>query len=349
VVKPKVGISAKRNRCNTGFLGWLPFLAGVLTFAASWLGVFPPNLVERWYARLIFPLISRAAQEVADSTFFSWLDLAVPLGVILTAWLIYQRRWKLLLNVISIGYLIFFWSWGLNYHRQPLASKLPMDIERTKPDAIGNFTMHAAEEINRLYSEKQKLPYDEEKTREEAGIRVRRVVGVIDGTEWEAPHRIKISLVGDSWFHAAGVDGMFNPVGQEPIISNTILDIERPFVDCHELAHVRGYPDEGDANVIAALATLMSNNPRFQYSGWLSLWLYLRNRDLDNLLEPGPRHDLQRIFDRARSEQIQWISGVQRAILDWFLKANHVEQGVRSYSRIVLLAAGTEPYWDRFR
>jgi hypothetical protein len=349
MVKPKVGISAKRNRNNTGLLGWLPLVAGVLTFAASWLGVFPTNFVERWYARCIFPIISRAAETVADLTPFSWLDVAVPLAIFLAAWLIHRRRWKLLLNVVAIAYLVFFWSWGLNYHRQPLTSKLPMDIERTKPDAIGNFTMHAAAEINRLYTEKQKLPYNEEESRAEASIRVKRVVGVIDGSEWEAPHRIKISLVGDPWFHAAGVDGMFNPVGQEPLISNTVLDIERPFVDCHELAHVRGYPDEGDANVIAALATLMSNNPRFQYSGWLSLWLYLRNRDLDNLLEPGPRQDLQRIFDRARSEQIRWISQVQQAILDSFLKANHVEEGVRSYSRIVLLAAGTAPYWDRFK
>src|SRR5262249_1549564 len=125
--------------------------------------------------------------------------------------------------------------------------------------------------------------------------------------------------------------------------------IERPFVFSHELAHVRGYPDEGDANVIATLATLMSDDPRFQYSGWLSLWLYLRTRDLENLLEPGPRQDIQRMFERARAEQIQWINDFQRALLDFFLKANNVEEGVRSYSRMALLAAGTQPVWERFR
>ena len=31
------------------------------------------------------------------------------------------------------------------------------------------------------------------------------------------------------------------------------------------------------------------------------------------------------------------------------LKANSVSEGVQSYSRIVLLAAGTESRWDRFR
>ena len=67
------------------------------------------------------------------------------------------------------------------------------------------------------------------------------------------------------------------------------------------------------------------------------------------LLDSGPREDLQRVFNRSRSEEIQWISRVQVLMLDWFLKSNHVEQGVRSYSRVVILAAGTEPYWDQFR
>ena len=175
------------------------------------------------------------------------------------------------------------------------------------------------------------------------------MVRIIDGEDWDAAHRIKVSRISNVWFRAAGVDGMFNPAGHEPVISATVLDIERPFVMSHELAHVRGYPDEGDANVIAAFATLMSGNPRFQYSGWLSLWLYLRNRELDKLLDPGPRSDLRRIFDRARAEQVWWVDDLQRFVLDWFLKANSVEEGVRSYSRVVLLMAGTEPNWDRFR
>jgi hypothetical protein len=349
MVKRKVRISRNFNRRRSRSFGWIPLALSILTLTASWLGVFPQALVERWYARRIFPSISGAAEKVADFISFSWFDLVVPSFVILAIWLIRRRRWKLLVNVIATLYLIFFWSWGLNYHRQPLAAKLPMDSNNTKPEGIEKFTMHAAAEINRLYPEKQKVPYDEAETREEARLRVKRVIQVIDGSDWEAPHRIKISRVIDPWFHAAGIDGMFNPAGQEPIISNTVLDIERPFVIAHELAHVRGYPDEGDANVIAALATLLSQSPAFQYSGWLSLWLYLRNRDADMLLDPGPRADLQRIFNRSRVEQIQWINALQTVILDWFLKANHVEQGVRSYSRVVFLTAGTEPYWDRFR
>jgi hypothetical protein len=321
----------------------------VATFLASWSGIFPQAITERWYARRIFPVISGIAEKVVDSISFSWLDLALPACIFCAVWLVRQRRWKVLLNLVAALYLIFFWSWGLNYHRQPLASKLPVDSARTRADGIDRFTGHAAAEINRLYPEKQASPYDEAGTIEEAGLRVRHVIKVIDGSDWEAPQRIKVSVIAEPWFHAAGIDGMFNPAGQEPIVSSTVLDLERPFVIAHELAHVRGYPDEGDANVIAAFSTLLSRNPWFQYSGWLTLWLYLRNRQTDTLLDEGPRVDLQRIFQRARSQQIRWVNGFQTAMLDWFLKANHVEQGVHSYSRVVVLAAATEPYWERFR
>jgi hypothetical protein len=349
MVKRKVRISSNFNRFRRRDFWWLLPAISVAIFVLSWSGIFPSAIIEAWYARRLFPVISGVFERIADSVFFSWLDLAIPASIFGATWLVRQRRLKTLLNLIAVLYLIFFWSWGLNYHRLPLSSKLPMDSARTKPDGIDSFTRHAAVEINRLYPEKQASPYNEAETVEEAVLRVRHVIQVIDGSEWEAPHQIKVSVLAEPWFHAAGIDGMFNPAGQEPIVSRTLIDVERPFVIAHELAHVRGYPDEGDANVIAALSTLLSRNPRFQYSGWLTLWLYLRDRQTDMLLDEGPRADLQRIFQRARSQQIRWVNGFQTAMLDLFLKANHVEQGVHSYSRVVVLTAGTEPYWDRFR
>ena len=330
-------------------VGWIIPAFALLTFLASWAGLYPMRVVERWYARGLFPLISGIERRIADAVSFSWLDLLIPVGFVLAAWIIRRRHWKLLLNVVAAFYLILFWSWALNYHREPLASKLRVDTSDTKPAAIDNFVMRGASELNRLYGEKEQRAYDEAETREEARRRVRRVISIIDGTDWEAAHRVKVSWIANRWFHAAGIEGMFNPIVHEPVVSDTLVDIERPFVIAHELAHVQGYPDEGDANVIAAFATLMSTNPTFQYSGWLSLWLYVRNRDRDKLLDSGPRQDLQQIFNRVRRERIEWINDLQSLVLDWFLKANSVEQGIRSYSRVVSLVAGTESSWDRFR
>jgi hypothetical protein len=336
------GLPGKAGACV------LPLLT-LLTFIFSWLGAYPSRLVERWYARNFFPQISQIAGRFADLVPFAWLDFTIPALLVLLVLLVKKRNWALLMNVAAAGYLIFFWSWGLNYHRPPLASKLPTVNRRTDAESMEEFTRRVASEMNRLFVRKQERHDDGDEIRQEAVHRVRRVVSIIDGSDWQAAHRVKISYIGTPWMRAAGVDGVFNPLAHEPIINDTVLDIERPFVISHELAHVRGYPDEGDANVIAVLATIMSDDPTFQYSGWLNLWLYLRTRDLDKLLDPGPRKDIQRVFDRARAEEVRWINDFQRVLLDLFLKANNVEQGVRSYSRVVIVAAETEPFWEHFR
>src|SRR5437867_6131796 len=261
MVKGKVGIridSALHTR--TGLELLLPVLA-MLTFVLSWAGLFLSVFVEQWYARRLFPLISRFAERIADAVSFSWLDMAVPVGVVSVAWLIRRRRCKLLLDLGAAFYLILFWSWALNYHREPLSSKLQIHASNSNSGAIDAFATRAAGELNRLYKEKEGLPYDDAGTLEEAGKRVRRVIWIIDGQDWDAAHRVKVSWIANAWFHVAGIEGMFNPVGHEPVVSDTLLDTERPFVIAHELAHVRGYPDEGDAKFIAAFATLRSNNP----------------------------------------------------------------------------------------
>src|SRR5262245_17423469 len=321
----------------------------LITFTLSWAGTFPQGFVEKWFSRTVYPDISTAARMFADAARFAWLDVIIPIGLTLLLVAVHRRKFYLLANIVAVLYLIFFWSWGLNYHRQPLASKIPFDEARTYNAGIEEFARKTAEHINRLYSEKQRQTTDDTRVREQAVERVRRVASVIDGASWHGPSRIKNSFFANPWFHAAGIDGVFNLFAQEPLVTNSLLDFEKPFVMTHELAHVYGYAGEGDANLIAVFATIMSADPHFQYSGWMNLWLYVRSRKLDDLLEAGPRQDFERMIQRMRSEQIQWVTAVQGTILDWYLKSNSVHEGIRSYSQVVLLAAGTEPYWDRFR
>jgi hypothetical protein len=141
---------------------------------------------------------------------------------------------------------------------------------------------------------------------------------------------------------------MFNPFGQEALVTVPLLAIERPVIVMHEIAHFMGYANEGEANFIAFVAAIHSSQPMTRYSGWLYMWQYLRTRGADGLLDPGPRADLQRIDERRREEQVEWISRAGDRTLDTFLRANRVRGGTRSYSEMVSLAVGTRPSWDRF-
>src|SRR5215831_3753311 len=338
-------ISASPRSAPVVCLLAIALLSFIFSLSAAW----PTGFIEKWFARGAFPRISTFFGWIADAAPFAWLDVLLAGAVIYLVVSIRRRHWTRVAVAVAVGYLIFFWSWGINYHREPLQSKIVLDSQSMTNPAIDAFRRRAAQHLNSLSSVVQNTPYDEDQIRAAAVQRVGRVVERLDGTSWRAASRIKVSYLANPWFKFAGIDGLFNPLVHEPIINSNVLDIERPFVFAHELAHVRGYPDEGDANFVGLMATLMSDNPRLQYSGWLELWLYMRNRDSDSLLDAGPRQDIQRIFDRLRSERVAWVSDFQAAILDAFLKANSVSQGVASYSRILVLAAGTEKSWDLFR
>ena len=318
------------------------------TFLLSWLDVFPKKWVENQYARRVFPTISHIAGAFADAAPFSWLDVAIIAAIAILIYVARWRRGRMFVGIVSAAYLWFFWSWGLNYHRPGLAMTLGLDGRTVTGAEMDAFTQTAATELNRLWPIASNQDFNESSTARFAADRVRSVISRIDGTDWDAAHRIKRSLLAGWWLKIAGVDGMFNPFGHEPVVASTLLPFEMPFIDAHELAHVRGVPNEGDANLIAVFACIPSNDARFQYSGWFHLWLYLRSAERDKLLDPGPRRDLQSFFDRVRSQEIPWASSLQSAVLDWHLKANSIPEGVRSYEKFVTLAVASRDRWDEF-
>ena len=201
LVKQKLRIFNNFNGLPNRRLGWSLVAAAVLTFILSWAGAFPSVGVEVWYARAIFPRISGLAHWFADAVPFAWLDAGLPLGLLLMVFLARKRRFRLAANVIGGLYLIFFWSWGLNYHRQPLASKLPLDGERRRPERIEQFAQQTAGRINRLYAQKELRHYDEAQVQAEA---VRREMMAI-AERSRNPYCIMIALgMGAALTHDCG-------------------------------------------------------------------------------------------------------------------------------------------------
>ena len=132
--------------------------------------------------------------------------------------------------------------------------------------------------------------------------------------------------------------------------------MNKPATMCHELAHLRGYIFEDEANFISFLACIQSDDPVFEYSGYLSVLYYLdndfwdavgRNRELYNA-QPAitaqvhadniflTDEEWKRINGKAliNTEVVDEISDV---VVDTTLKANGVGDGMNSYNRVVKL------------
>jgi len=287
----------------------------------------------------------------ADSVPFSWIDVWMLVGVFTIVFSLLRKNWRLPLGMASAVYLIFFWGWGLNYHRSPIETRMGLkEVPLPSQEEFGQFLAAATLAVNRQWKhvdELQPLQENSERMEHEASTRVRQVVAQIDGTDWKAATRIKHSYPADLWFHAAGIDGVFNPVGHEPILVAGIPSFRLPFVMAHELAHVHGIADEGDANFVAFLAALGSDDPQFQYSAAFEMWLHLGGSE--NTLDPGPKRDLQTLRERYLAQEIPQVNRIQSALLDTHLKANGVHDGVKSYSKFVALAIATRDRWRDFQ
>lgn len=156
--------------------------------------------------------------------------------------------------------------------------------------------------------------------------------------------------------------GYYFPFSMEANYNDVMYLPNIPATMCHELAHLRGYIYEDEANFIAYLACVESDDAFFQYSGYLSVLVYLYN-DLYRARQADPEsyaRAAEAVHPIAVTEQVwedstfvtdeEWerINGkalidtevVDQAadvFIDTNLKVNGVSDGSISYSRVVRL------------
>ena len=139
-----------------------------------------------------------------------------------------------------------------------------------------------------------------------------------------------------------------------------ILNI--PSTMCHELAHLRGYIFEDEANFIGYLACIQAEDEFFRYAGYLSVLNYLYN-DVYKLEREQPEvfaetmaavpltgvsaqvwednifvsdEEWERINGKALIDT-ELVDKAADAFIDTNLKVNGVTDGKVSYSRVVRL------------
>src|ERR1041384_3786813 len=121
-------ILARRGAKTSIVLGTL----ALLTFIFSLLPL-PSPFIESWFARAAFPRISSFFAVIADLIPVAWLDILIFGLILYICVCLGRRRWPRLIEIVSVCSLIFFWSWGLNYHPLPLSSKLSLNATARSP------------------------------------------------------------------------------------------------------------------------------------------------------------------------------------------------------------------------
>jgi hypothetical protein len=141
------------------------------------------------------------------------------------------------------------------------------------------------------------------------------------------------------------ITGIFIPFTMEANVNVDIPDYSIPATMLHELAHLRGFMREDEANYIAYLAGMESDNAEFKYSSTMLALITAGNalydKDPDLYFEIRDQYSDGVLKDiRANSRYWQQyddtvISTVSNKINDTYLKANAQTDGIQSYGRML--------------
>ena len=89
-------------------------------------------------------------------------------------------------------------------------------------------------------------------------------------------------MIFSSFYSKMGLSGYFGPFFNEIHVNHYLLPLDYPFVLAHEKAHQFGITSEAEANLVAFVICVRSDDQRLRYSGYQSLLLYFL-RDASHL------------------------------------------------------------------
>lgn len=341
----------------------LTFLAAILVVTIIVLikvATFYPNWIEEAYSTGFYPYLSRFYRVI-----FGWFPMSVGDLIYLTV-IVYlsvklyrlfhilrTRQWELLkikvgyirpFFFLTIVYIIFNISWGLNYNRLGIAHQLQLQPKHHTIEDLEAVTQVMIEKLNyyRVHFGK-KIPYHSyHRIFSTANNAYKSLSKKHPFLAYET-ESIKRSIYGRAGIYL-GFLGYYNPFTGESQLNLTQPRSLLPFVTCHEMAHQLGYASESEANFVGYLVAANSGDPHFQYSAYFDMFNYANNElsKLDSTLSRQNfdalhtlvKDDYQEVREYyKKSDNV--FERIVRLFYDQYLKANQQEEGVHSYNEVV--------------
>lgn len=256
--------------------------------------------------------------------------------------------------VISIGIFAFVMLCGTNYYRYRFETYLDYKVDEYTKTDLYNLCDYLVEKLNESRENVQTDKDGITKSSYEDTGELLDVAGEVmsDFSKNYAALRystgeVKPVLASRAMSYTETV-GIYIPFTMEANINIDTIYYNQPVDAIHELAHLRGIMLEDEANYVAYLACISSNEPDFIYSGYMLAYIYasnqLYNEDMElysriiDKLSDGVKLDLNanhiywKQFDTPTGNK---IANVSNKLNDTYLNINGQEQGTKSYGMVV--------------
>lgn len=306
----------------------------LVTVIGRFTGLFPFSAAEIWiylllaafFVSLIYTVVKTVRRRNGKEALFRWFASVV----------------------LAAGILIFLYTagCGINYYRRPFSQTEGIVTFRYSADDLEEICRWLTEEVNALSGSVSRdkngvmeLDEPEGEGAVEAMEKLGKEFSSLEGF-YPRPKKLAVSEV----LSYQGLTGIYLPFTIEANYNGDMTAYNIPFTVCHELSHLRGFMEEREANFIAFLACIGSDRTDFQYSGYLSGWVYCMNalyridperwaEARSSLTETAePDLDANNAFWGSYEGPVRETA---EQINDTYLKVNGQADGVESYDRMV--------------
>ena len=269
-----------------------------------------------------------------------------------------------LLSGISIIFSLFVLNYGIGYYVPTLDERLSLDKQPVSAEELHQTALILVDEVNALVPEIRYdtdgfsiMPYSlsdmGDKLMDAYSSFSEKHAFIQDLDSNIKPVFMSVAM---SYTHFTGFYTFFTG---EANLNVDFPDYTLPYTAAHEFAHQRGIARENEANFIAFLVSLESEDPYIRYCAYLNLYEYVASAlysadktegkslyfDARDRLDGAVRGELSAYSAFYKKYSDSKAGAVGNSINNAFLQANGTAEGSRSYGLVVDLAVAY--YKDR--
>lgn len=255
---------------STAFADWFntTVSAGLRTLFAVLTGWLPFSLAEAmiWLLPLgLFLVLRHAIRRRCDT----WRSALVYVGM--------------LLSVVVTLFTLFVFLFAAGYRGSTLDRRLELDRKNVSAEELYDTAVYLLDHLEGELPEVgfgvdtrfSEMPYSFDEMNRKLNLAYRDLE-----TEYDFIHhtdsRVKPVLASEvmSYMHVTGVYSFFTG---EANVNVNFPDYTVPYTAAHEMAHQRGIAREDEANFVAFLVCIRSEDPYIRYCGYLNAYEYVAN------------------------------------------------------------------------
>ena len=327
-------------RTNSAFADW--FNQSIAAFCrrmtATVSAILPFSLAEMLI--ILIPVTAIALIVVACKKYCdSWRSAGIFLGI--------------LLSVACLIWSLFVWTFAAGYSAPTLDQKLELKREKVSAQQlyetaqILNAELHMlTDQITFLSDGSSLMPYSYSEMNEKL---LQAYDAYCENNDYVSNFKssVKPIMLSEpmSYSHITGIYTFFTG---EANINVNFPDYTIPYTAAHELAHQRGIAREDEANFVAFLVCMESDDPYIRYSAYLNTYEYvlsaLSSADRELYRQSYSQLPQQvileenaysKFYDKYRKNV---VADVSNSVNNAYLQSQGAQEGTKSYNLVVDLA-----------